>query len=111
MVPFTKHTEYIRNIRQENFETNIWANQREWAVGCRYNRELYELYKGTDIVDFENAMGRACDKDARREDTRKIMKGRLEGVRPIGRPRKRWMDGDRREGITEDGELEGGGAG
>jgi hypothetical protein len=24
---------------------------------------------------------------------RKVMMGRLEGVRPIGRPRKRWMDG------------------
>jgi hypothetical protein len=26
---------------------------------------------------------------------RKVMVGRLEGVRPIGRPGKRWMDGDR----------------
>jgi hypothetical protein len=26
---------------------------------------------------------------------RKVMIGRLEGVRPIGRPRKRWMDGVR----------------
>jgi hypothetical protein len=26
---------------------------------------------------------------------RKVMMGRLEGVRPIGRPRKRWMDGVR----------------
>jgi hypothetical protein len=26
---------------------------------------------------------------------RMVMMGRLEGVRPIGRPRKRWMDGVR----------------
>jgi hypothetical protein len=40
---------------------------------------------------------------------RKVMMGRLEGVRPIGRPRKRWMD--RREGITEGEQLESAGAG
>jgi hypothetical protein len=28
---------------------------------------------------------------------RKVMTGRLEGVRPIGRPRKRWMDDVRRD--------------
>jgi hypothetical protein len=28
---------------------------------------------------------------------RKVMMGRLEGIRPIGRPRKRWMNGDQRD--------------
>jgi hypothetical protein len=77
---------------------------------CRYNRELHELYKGTDIVHFESTKGRACDKDARREDTKEDYDGKIRRNKTDGRPRKRWMDGDRREGITED-ELESAGAG
>jgi hypothetical protein len=43
---------------------------------------------------------------------KKVMMGRLEGVKPTGRPRKRWMDGvQTREGITEGEELESAGAG
>jgi hypothetical protein len=29
---------------------------------------------------------------------RKVMMGRLQGIRPIGRPRKRWMDGVQTDG-------------
>jgi hypothetical protein len=38
-------------------------------------------------------MSSVCDKDARRRVPRKDMLKTLEGIRPISRPRKRWMNG------------------
>jgi hypothetical protein len=66
---------------------------------CRYNTELYELYKDTDIVN-DVKLGRlqwAVHVIRMPEEwiPRKVKMGRLEGVRPIGRPRKRWMHGVR----------------
>jgi hypothetical protein len=83
---------------------------------CRYNTELYELYKNIDIVnDVELRLQWAGHVIRMPEEMIpwKVMMGRLEGVRPIGRPRKQWMNGcpDRCEGITESEELENAGAG
>jgi hypothetical protein len=64
---------------------------------CRYNTELYELYNDIDIVNDVNLRRlQWAGHVIRMPEERipwKIMMGRLEGVRPIGRPRKRWMDG------------------
>jgi hypothetical protein len=66
---------------------------------CRYNTELYELYKYeySDIVnDVKLRRLQWAGHVIRMPEERiprKVMMGRLEGVRPIGRPKKRWMDG------------------
>jgi hypothetical protein len=66
---------------------------------CRYNTELYELYKYeySDIVnDVKPRRLQWAGHVIRMPEEwipRKVMMGRLEGVRPMGRPRKRWMDG------------------
>jgi hypothetical protein len=66
---------------------------------CRYNTELYELYEDIDIVNDVKLRRLQWAGHVIRmpEETipRKVMMGRLEGVRLIGRPKKRWMDGVR----------------
>jgi hypothetical protein len=61
----------------------------------RYNTELYELYKDIDIVnDVQLRRLQWAGHVIRMPEERiprKVMMGRLEGVRPTGRPRKRWM--------------------
>jgi hypothetical protein len=91
MVSFTKRREKIRNIRKKNSETNIWANQRECTWRCRHNTKLYELYKDIGIVNDIKVRLQWEGHMIRMPEERipwKVMMGRLEGVRPIGRPSK-----------------------
>jgi hypothetical protein len=37
-------------------------------------------------------MGRACSTNGEKGNTHKILVGKPEGKRPLGRPRRRWMD-------------------
>jgi hypothetical protein len=64
---------------------------------CGYNTELYELYKDIDIVnDVKLKRLQWAGHVVRLPEERiprKVLMGRLERVRPIGRPRKRWMGG------------------
>jgi hypothetical protein len=61
-------------------------------VGCRYNTELYEWYKDIDIVnDVKLRRLQWAGHVIRMPEERiprNVMMGRLDGVRPIGRPRK-----------------------
>jgi hypothetical protein len=64
---------------------------------CRYNTEIYELYEHTDTVN--NVKLRRLQwaehviRMPEQKVPKKVMTGTLEGLRPIGRPRKRWIDG------------------
>jgi hypothetical protein len=79
--------------------------------------QRYELYMDIDIVNDVKLRLQWAGHVIRMPEERiprKVMMGRLEGVRPICRPSKRWMDGwcpVRCEGITESEELENAGAG
>jgi hypothetical protein len=37
-------------------------------------------------------MGRACSTNGTKLNAYKILVGKLEGTRPLGRPRRRWVD-------------------
>jgi hypothetical protein len=37
-------------------------------------------------------MGRSCSKNEGRRGTHRILVGKPEGKRPLGRPRRRWVD-------------------
>jgi hypothetical protein len=37
-------------------------------------------------------MGRACSTNGEKRNTYRILVGKLEGKRPLGRPRRRWVD-------------------
>jgi hypothetical protein len=63
-----------------------------------YNTEIYDLCKDIDTLNDVKLRrlqwaGRVIRMPEERIP-RKVMMGRLERVRPICRPRKRWMDGD-----------------
>jgi hypothetical protein len=79
----------LRRIYGPNNENGQWR--------CRHNTEIYELYKDIDIVnDVKLRRLQWAGHVIRMSEERiprKVMMGRLEGVRPISRPRKRWMVG------------------
>jgi hypothetical protein len=60
---------------------------------CRFDTEIYELYKDIDIVnDVQLRRLQWAGHVIRMPEERilrKVMMGRLEGVRPMGTPRKR----------------------
>ena len=62
----------------------------------RYNKELYELYKSSDIItDIKIARLRWAGHVARMEEGRsafKILTSKPTGKRPLGRSRRRWED-------------------
>jgi hypothetical protein len=37
-------------------------------------------------------MGRACSTNGEKRNAYRILVGKLEGTRPLGRPRRRWVD-------------------
>jgi hypothetical protein len=40
-------------------------------------------------------MGRACSTNGERRDANRILVGKPEGRRPLGRPRRRWVDSNK----------------
>jgi hypothetical protein len=63
------------------------------------NKELYNLYSSPDIIMQVKSRGmRWAGHMARMGEERKVYKvlvGKPEGKRPLGRPRRRWEDGIR----------------
>jgi hypothetical protein len=63
-----------------------------------HNEELQNLYSSpkynyeyNDQVK-ENEMGRACSTNGEKRNAYRILVGKREGKRPLGRPRRRWVD-------------------
>jgi hypothetical protein len=46
----------------------------------------------TSIQVKEDEMGRACSKNGKKINAYRILVGKPEGKRPLGRPRRRWVD-------------------
>jgi hypothetical protein len=40
----------------------------------------------------EDEMGRACSSHGDKRNEHRILVGKLEGKRPLGKPRRRWVD-------------------
>jgi hypothetical protein len=57
-----------------------------------HNEELHTLYSSPDIISQvkANAVGGACGTHGRGEKMYKVLVGKPEGKRPLGRPRRRW---------------------
>jgi hypothetical protein len=64
-----------------------------------HNEELHNLYSSPDIIrQVKSRRMRWAGHVARMGEERKVYKvfvGKLEGKRPLGRPRRRWEDGIR----------------
>jgi hypothetical protein len=44
------------------------------------------------IRPVEDEMSRTCSTNGAKRNANRILVGKLEGKRPLGRPRRRWMD-------------------
>jgi hypothetical protein len=80
----------------------IFGPKRDEVTGeCRKlrNKELHNLYSSPDIIrQVKSRRMRWAGHVARMGDERKVYKvlvGTPEGMRPLGRPRRRWEDGFR----------------
>jgi hypothetical protein len=64
-----------------------------WRI--RSNRELEEILRGKDIVRFVKSRQLAClghvERMGEERMQRKLLRGKMEGRRRRGRPRKRWL--------------------
>jgi hypothetical protein len=45
-------------------------------------------------------MGRACSKNQEKRTECRILAGKPEGKRPLGRPRRRWVDNIKMDGMV-----------
>jgi hypothetical protein len=78
----------------------IVGNKRDEVTGewrKLHNVELHNLYSSPDIIrQIKSRRMRWAGHEARMGEERKLHKvlvGKLEGKRPLGRPRYRWEDG------------------
>jgi hypothetical protein len=63
-----------------------------------HNEEFHNLYSSSDIRQMKSRRMRWAGHVARMGEERKVYKvlvGKPEGKRPLGRPRRRWEDGIR----------------
>jgi hypothetical protein len=62
-----------------------------------HNEELNNLYSSSDIIRQvkANEMGGACSANGEERKVYKVLVGKPEGKRPLGRPTRRWEDGIR----------------
>jgi hypothetical protein len=57
-----------------------------------HNEELHDLYPSPSIISEEDEMGGACSTTRVKRNAYKLLVGKPEGRRPLGRPRRRWLD-------------------
>jgi hypothetical protein len=84
----------------------FWRKRNEVIQEWRklHNEELNDLYSSPNDKIEKNEMGGACDTYGERRGVYRILEGKPEGKRPLGRPRRR-----REDNIKMD--LSGGGMG
>jgi hypothetical protein len=92
----SRYTEYRLSYRAHNKEVrngNITSIvlQVYFAVAWHLLLLLSLLYCAGDKID-KNEMGGACSADRERRDLYRVLVGKSEGKRPLGRPRRRWED-------------------
>jgi hypothetical protein len=72
----------------------IFGRKRgEDSVGCRYDKELHNLYASPNIRMIQSRTVRWAGHVSRMEEminAHSILVGKPEGKRPLGRPRRRW---------------------
>jgi hypothetical protein len=70
--------------------------RNEEAGGWRklHNEELHNLYSSPSIIKsvMKDEMGGACSKNGEKKNAFRILVGKPDGNKPLGRPRRRWVD-------------------
>jgi len=67
----------------------VWAQDRDrWRA---LESVLLTQYCAGDKIE-KNEMGRACGTYGEKSGTYRVLVGKPEGRRPLGRPKRRWLD-------------------
>jgi hypothetical protein len=53
---------------------------------------LFQIVISKNAYEDEDEMGRACSTNGEKRNACRILVGKPEGRRPVGRPRRRWVD-------------------
>jgi hypothetical protein len=72
----------------------IFGSKRDEVTGYwrkLHNEELYNLYN-YNYQDKEDEMGRACSTNGENRNAYRIKVGKKEGKKPLGRPRRKWVN-------------------
>jgi hypothetical protein len=56
-----------------------------------HNEELHNLYSSRSIIRMIKSRSRACSMNGEKRNAYRILVGKPEGRRPLGRPRRRWV--------------------
>jgi hypothetical protein len=98
----TLREEYILRVFENRVMRRIFGSKREEVMGewrKLHNEELHNLYSYPDIIRQDKSRRmRWAGHVARMGEERKVYKvlvGKPERKRPLGRPRRRWEDGIR----------------
>jgi hypothetical protein len=77
----------------------IFGPKRDEGMGewrKLHNEELRNLYSSPSIIRIikskEDDMGGTCSTNGEKRNTYRSLVGKPEGKRPLGRPRRRWVD-------------------
>jgi hypothetical protein len=83
----------------ENRVLRIFGPKRDEVTGEwreLHNEELHDLYSLPNIVrvikSIRNSIGGACSADGVERGVCRVLVGKPERKRPLGRPRRRWED-------------------
>jgi hypothetical protein len=63
---------------------------REWRK--LHNEELHDLYPSPSIIRIIKSRRIRCSTNGEKRNAYRLLVGKLEGKRPLGRPRCRWVD-------------------
>jgi hypothetical protein len=86
LVTETKIEEKTSRIRNSKFNDTRF-NENEW---CK-THFTKPVFGGNDQVK-EDEVGGACSSNGEKRNAYRLLVGKPEGKRPVGRPRHRWVD-------------------
>jgi hypothetical protein len=94
--------------------SRVFGPKMDEVMGGRrklHNEELHDMYSSPSIITIimlrrMRLMGHVAQ-IGKRNNMYRLLEGKLEGNRPLGRPRHRWVDNIKRDRVeTELGELD-----
>jgi hypothetical protein len=94
--PLTVREEHELRVFENMVLRRIFGPKRDGVTGGwrkLYNEELHNLYSSSSIIRIEeDEVGGTCGTNGRERNVYRLLVGKPEGKRPLGRPRYRRID-------------------